>query len=341
MSEEVEIRSLACIGYPMYDAYSDGRIYSKYNNIFLRACADKLGYKYLNLCNDEGKKHFSVHYLIASAFKCNPNDKETIDHIDRNPSNNNKSNLRGATQSEQNLNQTRNSEIRGRAVYQLDIKTTEILAKYISITQATKAVNLKSSTNISDVCKGKRKTSAGYKWKYADIIIELPGEIFKPLNMYADLTHLEVSNYGRIRHINDKHLKHQHLGADYYRIATPDYRVHILVARAFLGERPKGYIINHIDGNKLNNCLENLEYRTQSYNIYHANKLGLVARHNNALYVTQLDLEGNFIKTYNSAREAAKGVGLSLSVILKDIKYIKEHNNEPSPHMKWIFTTIY
>lgn len=48
--------------------------------------------------------------------------------------------------------------------------------------------------------------------------------------------------------------------------------VHWLVADAFL-DRPKGKIeINHIDGNKTNNCIENLEFVTSSENTEHAIK---------------------------------------------------------------------
>lgn len=51
--------------------------------------------------------------------------------------------------------------------------------------------------------------------------------------------------------------------------------VHRLVAEAFIGERPKNHDINHIDGNKLNNKANNLEYCTRKENIHHAMKLGL------------------------------------------------------------------
>lgn len=46
--------------------------------------------------------------------------------------------------------------------------------------------------------------------------------------------------------------------------------VHRLVARAFIGQRPAGYEINHRDGNKLNCRRENLEYVTRSRNQHHA-----------------------------------------------------------------------
>lgn len=51
-------------------------------------------------------------------------------------------------------------------------------------------------------------------------------------------------------------------------------KIHRLVAAAFIG--PPGKLdVNHIDGNKLNNRLENLEYVTRSENLKHAFRLGL------------------------------------------------------------------
>jgi len=52
---------------------------------------------------------------------------------------------------------------------------------------------------------------------------------------------------------------------------------HILVMEAFRGERPYGKVVNHIDGNKENNCLENLEYVTQGENQRKAGEMGLMA----------------------------------------------------------------
>lgn len=57
-------------------------------------------------------------------------------------------------------------------------------------------------------------------------------------------------------------------------------RIHALVANAFLGERPEGYTVNHIDGVKTNNCVENLEYMSCLDNVRHACSLGLVGKLN-------------------------------------------------------------
>jgi len=53
--------------------------------------------------------------------------------------------------------------------------------------------------------------------------------------------------------------------------------VHKLVALAFYGES-EGCEVNHIDGNKNNNALENLEYVSHKANMVHAGQLGLMQR---------------------------------------------------------------
>lgn len=52
-------------------------------------------------------------------------------------------------------------------------------------------------------------------------------------------------------------------------------RVHRLIMEAFEGVAPKAIQVNHKDGNKLNNCLSNLEYVTVTQNSHHAYQTGL------------------------------------------------------------------
>ena len=54
------------------------------------------------------------------------------------------------------------------------------------------------------------------------------------------------------------------------------FLVHHLVARAFIGIRPIGKEVNHIDGDKTNNRLDNLEYVIPSENMAHAYRMGLM-----------------------------------------------------------------
>jgi len=57
------------------------------------------------------------------------------------------------------------------------------------------------------------------------------------------------------------------------------FKVHRLVARAFL-ENPFNYVeINHIDGDKTNNHIDNIEWCSRSHNLLHAYRTGLKPRH--------------------------------------------------------------
>ena len=47
-------------------------------------------------------------------------------------------------------------------------------------------------------------------------------------------------------------------------------KVHVAVMLTFVGPRPEGLVINHIDGDKTNNALDNLEYCTQLANEHHS-----------------------------------------------------------------------
>lgn len=90
------------------------------------------------------------------------------------------------------------------------------------------------------------------------------------------------------------------------------FYIHRLVASHFMDDCDKQ--INHIDGNKTNNNVDNLEWVTPRENMLHAYKSGLhkryVGKENpNATAVCQYTMSGKLIKFWDSMADAAREVG--------------------------------
>ena len=113
----------------------------------------------------------------------------------------------------------------------------------------------------------------------------LKNEEFRDIKGYEGL--YQVSNYGRVKtikirnsvnvHNKTKILKQCESKFGYYivNLSNKSQRVHRLVALTFIPNLKNYYCVNHIDGNKHNNKIDNLEWCTSSYNNYEAYRLGL------------------------------------------------------------------
>ncbi len=91
------------------------------------------------------------------------------------------------------------------------------------------------------------------------------------------------------------------------------FRVNRLVATAFIPNPEKKEQVNHKDGNKLNNNVDNLEWVTQKENQYHAWENGL--NKNKPKEVNQYDLNNSFIREWESAREIERQTKINRSNI--------------------------
>jgi len=97
-------------------------------------------------------------------------------------------------------------------------------------------------------------------------------------------------------------------------------RVHRLVAQAFIPNLENKPQVNHIDCNKQNNCVTNLEWVTNSENQLHAWSNGLqkdVTGYNNpkARKINQYDTNGNYIKTWSCIKDICNELYINRSSI--------------------------
>lgn len=128
-----------------------------------------------------------------------------------------------------------------------------------------------------------------------------------------------VSNIGNIYSKKSKKILKPYLTRKgYLRIMLSNkkrYVIHRLVAEAFIPNIKNKPQVNHIDGNKLNNCVDNLEWCTQSENMQHAlkTKLKIMPKGKevyNARSILQFDTNGNFVKEWDCISEAQRELHL-------------------------------
>lgn len=90
-----------------------------------------------------------------------------------------------------------------------------------------------------------------------------------------------VSSEGRVMNKSERILKerisrHGYVNYTLYIGGKPvGMTAHRLVASAFLKDGKEGLEVNHLDGNKRNNCVDNLEWCTKGENARHAYLTGL------------------------------------------------------------------
>lgn len=137
-----------------------------------------------------------------------------------------------------------------------------------------------------------------------------------------------VSNLGNVKSLNYNHTHFEkllcpttnHYGYQQLSLKSKSIHktvyVHTLVAKAFIPNPLNKKEVNHIDGNKLNNCVTNLEWVTPKENTQHAIKTGLRtltlphyvkgADHYSSKQVIQYDTKGIFVKKWDCISDAAR-----------------------------------
>ena len=131
---------------------------------------------------------------------------------------------------------------------------------------------------------GSRPGSAQRKQHGEGQAINTVNEVWNPVVGYEGL--YEVSNLGRVRGLQRGKILKQRTDKDGYMRVTlfkegkrKDKRAHRVVIQAFVGEHPEGMETRHLDGDRTNNNINNLQWGTSSENTMDTVKHG---RHNHA-----------------------------------------------------------
>lgn len=145
-------------------------------------------------------------------------------------------------------------------------------------------------------------------------------------------TDYSVSDIGEVRKDTNNYIMKQQVQQGYCHVTlqinkkAKRFRVHRLVAEAFI-PNPKNYpFVNHLDGNRANNIVSNLEWVTSAGNTQHAVRTGLM-QPTREKAVVQFSLSGNKIAEYKSLSEAARLTGSLNGKICQCCKLEREQHN--------------
>ena len=323
--------------YDKYEVSTLGNVRNSNTGRILKLTC-KGGYLTTGLSKNSNGKTLPVHRLVALAFIDNPENKLQVNHKDKNRSNNNVSNLEWSTASENNIHRSNNLAKKTNQqvkVWRVDINTNEKLELYDSINLAAIWIVSNNDNNsklcidtvkrtISCASRGVYKTSFGYKWTIYDYT-DLVDELWKPVTINGQTyDKYFVSNLGRFKNYKGiimSDYKPHHTGYIYVRVEKTKYALHRIMASTFIENlEPEIYnVVNHIDGNKLNNSAANLEWTTIKGNNIHNHKSGFIKYYNRK--IAQYDLEMNKIKEFGSIVEAETELKIST---IKKVLYNKQ-----------------
>jgi hypothetical protein len=339
--------------FPNYSVSNYGNVINTKTNKMMKLNF-KGGYYCISLINNNDKKSFKVHRLVALSFINNSENKSDVNHKDKNKLNNHINNLEWNSHQENCIHRSKGlimTSNKNKPIQRIDINSNEILQTYNSIEEAgfwavenKLTINSHNGRNsIGNCLNGLSKKAYKFKWKYIEKN-DLNNEEWKEINLNKIINEkvdsnkkYYVSNLGRFKNSFETIMENYKINENGYirvGIYNRTFALHRLVALTFLENPHNKEQVNHIDGNKLNNSVSNLEFVTNQENQIHKFQLGL--GNNFTRKIKQYDLDYNLIKEYKSILSASKELNRSTStirgVLLKNRKtaagYIWRYSDE-------------
>nr|QBK85481.1 MAG: HNH endonuclease [Marseillevirus LCMAC101] len=198
----------------------------------------------------------------------------------------------------------------------------EFIQLFQDANEAAKEVKC-SSSSIRAACIGSIKVLKGYHWRYRQWEDKPVDPLYLESREWKEIPELpgyRLAPDGRVYSDKIKDIRKENTSGSYHQMQfchkgkTKTIAVHRLVAKLY-GELPENgekTQVNHKDGNKANNGIDNVEWLTPSENMQHAMDTGL---NKCKKAIIQYDLEGNEIAKYCSATKASRKLGIPRSHI--------------------------
>ena len=148
----------------------------------------------------------------------------------------------------------------------------------------------------------------------------------------SEASNYEISNLGNVRNKTTLQvLKGRLSKSGYYQVSlkidetgkfTNRY-IHRLVAQNWIDNPENKREVNHKDGNKINNNVNNLEWVTSSENQKHRHTIGKIQTSQRR--VGKFTIDGQLIKEFNSIKEAADAENNGVRVSIDNVLQGKRH----------------
>jgi len=316
-------------GYENYEVSTFGNVRNITRNILLKL-SKKGNYYSIGLTDkNKSRKLFRVHRLVCMTFIPNPDNKAEVNHKDKNGLNNNVMNLEWNSHQENCIHRSKgikNSNNRNIKVHKLNLEnkiidtynSMEEAAKWLVDNKLTKSFN--AAKSVICISVKNNKVGYGFNWKKVEQI-NLDNEEWREVILDNKYTGYFISSLGKIKNKKNiimENYKIHHSGYIYTRINYNKYAIHRLVAMMFIPNLENKPFVNHIDGNKLNNCINNLDWVTCYENNIHNHIMGFVKYYSKK--IIQYDLEMNEVNKYNSIKEASNILNIRNTNILGALK---------------------